>query len=186
MGGGLAGAGRGRVSERRPGDDRSARTRRAAPRDRRGGRAQRQAAGGQPAAAIRASRPLSGRGGGRRAGHVLGPPRAPNAQRVDASVRLREGGARGADGRGDAVIAQGCEAGGHVRGTTPAIELLAAVRDAVGEAYPVLLAGGIATAADVAARLRLGAEAAVCGTIFLMSDESGAHPRTKNASRRRA
>ncbi len=84
------------------------------------------------------------------------------------------------------MIAQGCEAGGHVRGTTPAIELLAAVRDAVGEAYPVLLAGGIATAADVAARLRLGAEAAVCGTIFLMSDESGAHPRTKNASRRRA
>src|SRR5437763_3598371 len=79
----------------------------------------------------------------------------------------------------DAVIAQGCEAGGHVRGSMPAVELLAAVRSAVGEDYPVLSAGGIATAAEVASRLRLGAEAAVCGTIFLMTDESGAHPAYK-------
>jgi nitronate monooxygenase len=79
----------------------------------------------------------------------------------------------------DAVIAQGCEAGGHVRGTMPAVELLAAVRSALGEDYPVLSAGGIATAADVATRLELGAEAAVCGTSFLMTDESGAHPAYK-------
>jgi NAD(P)H-dependent flavin oxidoreductase YrpB (nitropropane dioxygenase family) len=80
--------------------------------------------------------------------------------------------AAGADG----VIAQGVEAGGHVRGTTPAHELLAAFRRALPPHYPVLLAGGIATAADVAAALDAGADAAVLGTRFVMSAESGAHP----------
>lgn len=79
----------------------------------------------------------------------------------------------------DAVIAQGVEAGGHVRGTEPAMELLAQVRAAVGDGYPVLSAGGIADASDVAARLEAGASAAVCGTRFLMTDESRAHPAYK-------
>ncbi len=79
----------------------------------------------------------------------------------------------------DAVIAQGNEAGGHVRGTTPALELLARVREALPGDYPVLSAGGIADPADVRARLEAGAEAAVCGTRFLMSEESGAHPTYK-------
>jgi NAD(P)H-dependent flavin oxidoreductase YrpB (nitropropane dioxygenase family) len=80
----------------------------------------------------------------------------------------------------DGVIAQGLEAGGHVRGTLPAVELLARVRRAVAdEDYPVLSAGGIADAADVAARLDAGAQAVVCGTRFLMSEESGAHPAYK-------
>jgi nitronate monooxygenase len=83
--------------------------------------------------------------------------------------------AAGADG----VIAQGVEAGGHVRGTLPAAELLARVRRAVADGYPVLSAGGIADASDVAARLDAGAQAVVCGTRFLMSDESGAHPAYK-------
>src|SRR4051794_34560799 len=78
--------------------------------------------------------------------------------------------AQGADG----VIAQGVEAGGHVRGTTPALELLERTRAALGPEYPVLVAGGIADAADVRAALDAGAEAAVLGTRFLMSDESGA------------
>src|SRR3954451_2187208 len=43
----------------------------------------------------------------------------------------------------DAVIAQGVEAGGHVRGTAPAAVLLAQVRDALPDGYPVLSAGGI-------------------------------------------
>jgi NAD(P)H-dependent flavin oxidoreductase YrpB (nitropropane dioxygenase family) len=72
------------------------------------------------------------------------------------------------------VIAQGVEAGGHVRGTTPALELLAKVRAALGSGYPVLSAGGIAKREDVAERLDAGAEAVVCGTRFLMSEESGA------------
>ena len=78
--------------------------------------------------------------------------------------------AAGADG----VIVQGVEAGGHVRGTTPALELLGATRDALPEGYPLLLAGGIAEPADVRRALDAGAEAAVLGTRFLMSEESGA------------
>jgi nitronate monooxygenase len=75
----------------------------------------------------------------------------------------------------DAVIAQGVEAGGHVRGTVPAMELLDRIRRAVSSDYPVLSAGDIADASDVAARLDAGAEAVVCGTRFLMTEESGAH-----------
>ena len=79
----------------------------------------------------------------------------------------------------DAVIAQGVEAGGHVRGTLPAAALLARVRDAMPDGYPVLSAGGIVDAADVRARLDAGADAVACGTRFLMSEESGAHPAYK-------
>jgi NAD(P)H-dependent flavin oxidoreductase YrpB (nitropropane dioxygenase family) len=75
----------------------------------------------------------------------------------------------------DAVIAQGVEAGGHVRGTTPALDLIGVVRAALPAGYPVLLAGGIATAADVRECLEAGADAAVLGTRFLMTEESGAH-----------
>ena len=45
----------------------------------------------------------------------------------------------------DAVIAQGVEAGGHVRGTVPALELLDQVLRVVGSRVPVIVAGGIAT-----------------------------------------
>jgi nitronate monooxygenase len=79
----------------------------------------------------------------------------------------------------DAVIAQGVEAGGHVRGTVPALELLARIRGAVGEHCPVLSAGGVADTSDVRVRLDAGAEAVVCGTRFLMTDESSAHPDYK-------
>src|SRR5207248_2280700 len=78
--------------------------------------------------------------------------------------------AAGADG----VIVQGVEAGGHVRGTTPALELLRQVRAALPDGYPLLLAGGIADPADVRRALDAGAEAAVLGTRFLMSEESRA------------
>jgi nitronate monooxygenase len=76
----------------------------------------------------------------------------------------------------DAAIVQGVEAGGHVRGTTPALELLERVRAALPDGYPLLLAGGIAEAADVSRALEAGAVAAVAGTRFLLSDESRAHP----------
>jgi NAD(P)H-dependent flavin oxidoreductase YrpB (nitropropane dioxygenase family) len=85
--------------------------------------------------------------------------------------------ARAAHAEGaDAVIVQGVEAGGHVRGTTPALELLERVRAALPPDYPLLLAGGIADRADVATALAAGAEAAVAGTRFLLSEESRAHP----------
>jgi nitronate monooxygenase len=80
--------------------------------------------------------------------------------------------AAGADG----VIAQGLEAGGHTRAKLPALELLTRIKAALPEAFPVLVAGGIAAAADVRAALDQGAEAAVLGTRFLMSEESRAHP----------
>ncbi|HET7418111.1 MAG TPA: nitronate monooxygenase [Solirubrobacterales bacterium] len=84
----------------------------------------------------------------------------------------RQARAAGADG----VIVQGVEAGGHVRGTTPALQLLEEVKRALPRDYPVLLAGGIAERADVQAALAAGAEAALAGTRFLLSEESHAHP----------
>jgi nitronate monooxygenase len=79
----------------------------------------------------------------------------------------------------DAVIVQGVEAGGHVRGTVPALELHERVRAALPDGYPTLLAGGIAERADVERALEAGACGAVAGTRFLLSDESRAHPDYK-------
>jgi len=76
----------------------------------------------------------------------------------------------------DAAIVQGVESGGHVRGTTPGLELLAQARAALPTDYPLLLAGGIAERADVQRALEVGASAAVAGTRFLLSEESRAHP----------
>ena len=89
----------------------------------------------------------------------------------------RVAGLAGADG----VIAQGVEAGGHVRGTLPALELLAQVRSTLPD-LPVLLAGGVAEAHDVREALAAGAVGAVLGTRFLLSLESRAHPRYKEAA----
>jgi NAD(P)H-dependent flavin oxidoreductase YrpB (nitropropane dioxygenase family) len=91
---------------------------------------------------------------------------------VDEALAARAAGA-------DAVIAQGVEAGGHVRGTRPVLELLKLVRAVVPDDYPVLSAGGVVVAADVRAHLDAGAEAVVCGTRFLLSRESDAHPAYK-------
>ncbi|HEY5708058.1 MAG TPA: nitronate monooxygenase [Solirubrobacterales bacterium] len=76
----------------------------------------------------------------------------------------------------DAVIVQGVEAGGHVRGRTPALDLLAKVQAALPRDYPLLLAGGIAGRDDVRGALEAGATGAVAGTRFLLSEESRAHP----------
>lgn len=59
----------------------------------------------------------------------------------------------------DAVIVQGVEAGGHVRGSTPALELLERARAALPTGYPLLLAGGVAEREDVRAALDAGAVA---------------------------
>lgn len=75
----------------------------------------------------------------------------------------------------DAAIVQGLEAGGHVRGATPALDLLAAARAVVPPDFPLLLAGGIAERSDVERALEAGAAAAVSGTRFLLSEESRAH-----------
>ncbi len=79
----------------------------------------------------------------------------------------------------DAVIVQGIEAGGHVRGSLSALELFERVSAALPSDYPLLLAGGIAERADVRQALEAGASAVVVGTRFLLSDESRAHPEYK-------
>lgn len=76
----------------------------------------------------------------------------------------------------DAAIVQGVEAGGHVRGTLPALDLLERVRAELPDDYPLLLAGGIAERGDVVRALGAGAGAVVAGTRFLLSAESRAHP----------
>lgn len=123
---------------------------------------------------------------------------------VDACSRLRGAGiatagtvtsvdeARLALARGvDALVVQGPGAGGH-RGTfdpaaRPATEpldrLLAAVL--AGVDVPVVAAGGLATAADVAAVLAAGAVAAQLGTVFLLADEAGSTPVHRAALRDR-
>jgi nitronate monooxygenase len=86
--------------------------------------------------------------------------------------------ARAAEAAGaDAVIAQGVEAGGHVRGTTTLLELVERVCAAVK--IPVLAAGGIVDKEGVGQALDTGAVAAVMGTRFLLSAESRAHPEYK-------
>jgi NAD(P)H-dependent flavin oxidoreductase YrpB (nitropropane dioxygenase family) len=73
----------------------------------------------------------------------------------------------------DYLIAQGVEAGGHVRGTAPLDALLPAVVEVTR--VPVLAAGAIATAARVAEVIGLGAAGVRVGTRFLASVESNAH-----------
>jgi nitronate monooxygenase len=73
------------------------------------------------------------------------------------------------------VVAQGVEAGGHVRGTTPLRQLLHDVLAAVD--IPVVAAGGIGTAADVREMLTAGADAVRVGTRFAATVESDLHDR---------
>ncbi len=82
------------------------------------------------------------------------------------------------DAGADAVIAQGFEAGGHVRGTVTTFALIPEVRDAIGE-IPLIAAGGIADGRGLAAALALGADGAVFGTRFLAATETAAHPLYK-------
>jgi nitronate monooxygenase len=79
----------------------------------------------------------------------------------------------------DALIVQGVEAGGHVRGRVPALELLERVKAELPGDYPLLVAGGIAERADIERALAAGATAAVAGTRFLLSAESRAHAEYK-------
>jgi NAD(P)H-dependent flavin oxidoreductase YrpB (nitropropane dioxygenase family) len=74
----------------------------------------------------------------------------------------------------DLLVAQGVEAGGHVRGKAPLGEVLHAVLAAVG--VPVVAAGGIGTAERAAALMAAGADAVRVGTRFLACPECNTHP----------
>lgn len=87
----------------------------------------------------------------------------------------------------DIVVASGFEAGGH-RGSflmssedslTGTISLVPQTVDAVH--IPVVAAGGIADARGIKAAFALGAEGVQMGTVFLATEESGAHPLHRNA-----
>lgn len=68
----------------------------------------------------------------------------------------------------DAVVAEGCEAGGHI-GELNTMVLVPAVCDAVS--IPVIAAGGIADGRGMAAAFALGAEGVQVGTRFLAAEE---------------
>src|SRR5438094_349422 len=74
----------------------------------------------------------------------------------------------------DFIIAQGIEAGGHIRGRLGLLPLLSEVLDRVS--VPVLAAGGIGSARSVAAVLAAGAAGVRVGTRFIVARESNAHP----------
>lgn len=71
----------------------------------------------------------------------------------------------------DGVIVQGTEAGGHVKATRPLAEVVTATVRELGK-LPVIASGGIATGADIARALALGASAVSMGTRFLATNES--------------
>jgi enoyl-[acyl-carrier protein] reductase II len=72
----------------------------------------------------------------------------------------------------DAVIASGCDGGGHV-GTIGTAVLVPAVVDAVD--VPVLAGGGLSDGRALAAMLALGAQGLWLGTRFIATEESFAH-----------
>ena len=74
----------------------------------------------------------------------------------------------------EVVIAQGVEAGGHVQGKTPLLELLRETRSVLE--LPIVAAGGIADATTARAALEAGADAVACGTAFLVAHEADVHP----------
>ena len=74
----------------------------------------------------------------------------------------------------DIVIAQGIEAGGHVQGTTPLVELLHQIRASLE--LPIVAAGGIGNGPGARAALEAGADAVACGTAFLVAREADVHP----------
>jgi nitronate monooxygenase len=74
----------------------------------------------------------------------------------------------------DVIVAQGWEAGGHVRGTVASMPLVPRVVDAVAP-VPVVAAGGIADGRGLVAALALGAVGAWIGTRFLLAEEAATH-----------
>ncbi len=76
----------------------------------------------------------------------------------------------------DAVVAEGCESGGHI-GELTTMALVPPVVDAVS--IPVIAAGGIGDGRGVAAALMLGAQGVQVGTRFLVAEETNIHEAYK-------
>lgn len=82
------------------------------------------------------------------------------------------------DGGADGLVVQGIEAGGHLVGVEPALVALQRIQDAT-HSRDLLVAGGIANAADTRRALDAGAAAVVAGTRFLLTHECRAHEAYK-------
>ena len=91
----------------------------------------------------------------------------------------------------DALVAEGCEAGGHI-GESTTMVLVPQIVDAVGTqieifgklsilavSIPVIAAGGIADGRGIAAAFMLGAKGVQMGTHFVVTDESQVHENYK-------
>jgi enoyl-[acyl-carrier protein] reductase II len=76
----------------------------------------------------------------------------------------------------DAIIAEGCESGGHV-GELTTMVLVPQIIDAVN--IPVIAAGGIGDGRGAAAAFMLGASGIQVGTRFLVANECTVHPNYK-------
>jgi len=94
-----------------------------------------------------------------------------NAVRVLIQVGSVEEAVAAAEAGVDAVIAQGSEAGGHVKSETALGTIVPAVVDAVAP-VPVIAAGGIADGRGIAAALALGAQGVSLGTRFVACAEA--------------
>lgn len=77
----------------------------------------------------------------------------------------------------DAIIAEGCESGGHI-GELTTMALVPQVVDAVS--IPVIAAGGIGDGRGIAAVFALGAVGVQVGTRFLVANECTVHQNYKN------
>ena len=76
----------------------------------------------------------------------------------------------------DAVVAEGCESGGHI-GELTTMALVPQIVDAVE--IPVIGAGGVGDGRGMAAMFMLGAEAVQIGTRFVVAHESIVHENYK-------
>ena len=104
------------------------------------------------------------------------------AHRNNVAVGVQVGTARGAkialSQGADFLICQGVEAGGHVQSTIALATLLPQVLSISGD-IPVFAAGGLATGADIAWALGMGASGVMLGTRFVATRESKAHQHYK-------
>ena len=92
---------------------------------------------------------------------------------VIVQVGSAEAARRAVDAGADVVMVQGIEAGGHVEGERPLLELVAQVG---GLGVPIVAAGGIAEPAAAKAARDAGADAIAAGTAFLVAEEADLHP----------
>jgi NAD(P)H-dependent flavin oxidoreductase YrpB (nitropropane dioxygenase family) len=92
-----------------------------------------------------------------------------------ALVGAREHAVRQVAAGVDILVAQGGEAGGHC-GEVSTLVLVPEVLRAVGDAVPVLAAGGIMTGRQMAACMAMGAAGAWTGSVWLATTEAETSP----------